>query len=56
MLEEILSLVNNFNNSNRLALLVYCLNQVSVRLTNKYKNVYINMIIRNLRQFKNKRS
>jgi hypothetical protein len=55
MLEEIILLVNNASKSNRLALLVYCMDQVSIKLNNKYKNQYINMLIKYLRTFKNKK-
>lgn len=56
MLSEILSLIDEGENLNRLSLLVYCLNQISVRLENKFKNEYMKMMIENVRnahKFKN---
>lgn len=56
MLEEIISLINNASKANRLALLVYCMDQVSMKLMSKYKNQYVNMLIRYLRNYRNKKS
>lgn len=55
MLEEIFSLVNNPGKANRLALMIYCLDQVSIKLQPKFKNHYINMLINYLRVYKNKK-
>lgn len=55
MLEEIIGLVNKPEKSNRLSLLVYCMDQVSIKLLTKYKNQYVNMLIKYLRMYKNKK-
>lgn len=55
MLEEITNLINQPSKEVRLSLLVYCLNQVSIRLNPKYKNMYIKMLENKLRVFKNKK-
>lgn len=56
MLEEIITLINNPSKSNRLALLVYCMDQVSMKLLSKYKNQYVNMLIKYLRNYRNKKN
>lgn len=53
MLEEVFSLIELPEKENRLSLLVYCLDQVSTRLNSKYKNMYVNMIIREIRAISN---
>ena len=49
MLSEIFTLLDQPQKANRLSLLVYCLNQISVRLNSKFKNEYIKMLILNIR-------
>lgn len=55
MLEETLSLISQPEKANRLSLLVYCLNQVSIRLNNKFKTLYSRMVMSKLREIRNRK-
>lgn len=48
--EEIYSLINNTEKLNRLELIVYCLEQVSLKLNAKYKGEFVKMMTLHLRK------